>query len=335
MAMMKCIRFLCLTCALVAFGCSSSGSLGDGGDPDDGQSGTDQSGDRWQPPDTDLGDDFGLIVPPGTQACAFVMLNPSDLMATREQMARVTFKSGVLRLSRSQDSFTLDLVEKIEWGAAQNEVSPSSPGNVSRTINGTEQNGIFNYQFTQGVTRGASSYTFSLKVGFQVQDGAPLVQAVTLDEGGLSNREIELLGMGEGGILSLGSCRNDLFQCWVNEYEFSSGDTLKIEPCAFCPPDWMCKSSMGTIKRAEFVSGQLKRELSDYFQSVLTWAHHDWGGSVLIVFDTPVGQTHGLHLSSGGTTARDLSFEEVQYLDSDMKTADTQTVVRYDKDIQW
>jgi len=315
------------------WGCSGSGGNGDAG-PGDGQDGTDQTGDDHLPPDTDLGDDFGLIIPPGTRACAIVYVSESNWAGSCSKMARVSFRSGVFRLSRSDDSFDLDLFDKIEWGAGPHEVSPTLPGSVSRTLTGDEQNGIHQYLYTQRVTQADSSFSLTLRVSFEVENGSPVRQTLTVDEQSLSDQVVKLMGMCDDVDTGyLGSCLYTEYACRVHEYEFENGEVLKIEPCSYCPSGWICKSSNGGVKKAVFTNGQGSQTLDDYFQAVLSWRHHDWGGDVLVIFEEPQGQAHGLYL--GTSNYPDLSFEQVHYLDADLNAIETKSVVRHDKDVGW
>jgi hypothetical protein len=325
--MMK--KVLLILLMVLVGSCSSNGSsdagFGDGdGDGDgDGNGGT----------DVDVGDDFGLVIPVGTQACSQAVVSGSawDIDGEYRTKGRVTFAEGVFRLPREQASFELDWIEKVELGPDRTEPTPQGNGTFTRTIEGTADDGIYRYEYVQAYDLNGQSYTLTFRTAFVVTGGAAEKQVKTFDDAFISTAEdfatMDFTLTGEyqdGRVHVYTTCLHTLYRDVPYDVTVENGDTLHMDQ-KFRAGD-MCKICPAELVGAEFARGQERREVDDFFRLAYVAGQHNWFQKFIIMFDQPVGTAHGLLVDETSMTS---GAEQMQYLDADLNVIDTAAITSY------
>jgi hypothetical protein len=300
---------------------------------EDGASGGDVALPDLGQPDIDLGDDFGLLVASGVQACSHGTINTSDLSKTMEGKGRITFKPGFYRLFKDKAQFTLDMVKLLELGPQRTKGVPTGAGQVVRTINSS----AYTYTFTQLFDVGGTPVELKVPVTYQVQTGTPLDKIQTLDEASLSKREINASVAVKGSTavsIYFGPCSYSLYGCTIHEFELSGNDQLKMEVCSYCPTTWICKANYAGLPRARFESGSTVRDLTDHFNLSQSFRHHNWGSDSLIIFDTPVQKIHGIYIGTE-VYPNFTQYKQASYLDASFKEIETRQVIKHTSGGSW
>ena len=332
--MMK--KVLLLVLVLLVGSCSSNGSsdagIGDGDPGKDGAAdGGDGNGDGYG--DLDLGDDFGLVIPAGTRVCSQAVVSGSawDIFGEYATKGRVTFKEGVFRLPREEESFSLDWIEKVELGPDRTEPVPQGGGTFTRTIEGTADDGIYRYEYMQAYDFEGQSYTLTFKTAFVVSGGVAGTQVKTFDDAFISTAEdfatmdFSLAGEYQDGRTHVfTTCVHNLYRDVPYDITVENGDTLHMDQ-KFRTGD-MYKICPAELVGAEFVRGQERREVDDFFRLAYVAGQHNWFQKFIIMFDQPVGTAHGLLMDETGMTS---GAEQMQYLDADLNVIDTAAITSY------
>jgi hypothetical protein len=304
---------------------------GDAGAPDgtanDADAGTDQA-----PADLDLGRDFALLIPAGTQLCT-MFLTP-DVVAEHDYKARITPRPGYVRLPRDLTEFEDDWIEKLELAPDGQVATPQSAGRFYREIQGDEQDGIFSYRYQQSFATADRTYQLSVIAAFEVQSGEALRPVTELDEYVLSKGGDWYLYIGIQGEFpdqqfprEYMTCRYDLFEPGLMRLEVENGDLVELDLRLLeCPPDNVCSGQavMGEVVAASFVRDTTRREVDDFFHLGFTHKHHgNFDYSYLVLFDQPVDSIHGLWIPEPETSIAPI---EVKYLDGEMNVLDVKLV---------
>jgi hypothetical protein len=318
---------------------SGSGDAGDG--LTDGRDGSDDdgNGDGTGLPDEDLGDDFGLYIPPETWACALdpvAMMSSWDVdtrTAILNNKGRAMFHQGSFRLYRDRESFDVDLIDKMQIGADGAEAVREGPGTFTRTIRAAGDTETYTYAYEQNFRIGGEPFRFTLRFRFEIVSGVVAEPIRTLDEKELANLTFFIQGRLGSTNRTYSTCRYTHFDCSVQEFGFSDGATLKVEPCKFCPEGMICKAFLAGLKRAEIKLGGQMQYIDDYFHLAHAMRHHNWGCDYMVMFAEPIGSVFGLYL--GSAPYPDENFVEANYLDADLATINTISVVRHENLPGW
>ena len=304
---------------------------GDGGQ--DGSDGSGQDGADSQGGDHNLEDDFGILIADGLSACSQNYVRPLDLGEVLRAKARISFRPGLIRLSRDQTSIEVDLVEKLEMGQDAEVALAQDTGKFAHRVEGSDSDGYHFYEFSQTFLAGGKTYRLTFDVYFEVKGGQALEPLLVLDAAMLDNRsDYDLLvargpGLDEKHFTSCGLASG---KCQVFEMGMQGGDQLKLETCQYCPMGYICKESLAVIRRALFISGQEQRDLSDHFHLAQSMAHHDWGTSIIIALPNPLGSLCGLHLHASDEFYPDEdSFTELQYLDQNFALLEKKPISQF------
>jgi len=319
-------KVLLLMLMVLVGSCSSNGASDAGfgdGDGGDGNGGT----------DIDLGDDFGFLIPAGTQACSQAVVSGSawDIFGEYATKGRVTFKEGVFRLPREQGSFALDWIEKVELGPERTEPTPQEAGTFTRTIEGTADDGVYRYEYVQAYDLGGQSYTLTFKTSFVVSGGAAEKQVKTFDDAFISSAEdfatmdFDLAGeYQDERVHVFTTCVHSLYRDVPYDVTVENGDTLHMDQ-KFRTGD-MYKICPAEIVGAEFVRGQERREVDDFFRLAYVAGQHNWFQKFIITFDQPVGDAFGLLVDEDDMNS---GASQMQYLDADLNVIDSAAITGY------
>ncbi len=320
-------RVLLLLLMVLVGSCSSDGSsdggIGDGDGDGDGSGGT----------DIDLGDDFGLLIPAGTRACSQAVVSGSawDIFGEYATKGRVTFAEGLFRLPRDRDSVEVDWIEKVELGPDRSEPAPQAGGTFTRTIEGSVDDGIYRYEYVRVYDLDGQSYALTFKTAFVVSSGAAEKQVKTFDDAFISTAEdystMDFTLTGEyqdGRIHVFTTCVHSLYRDVPYDITVENGDTLHMDQ-KFRTGD-MYKICPAEVVGAEFVRGQERREVDDFFRLAYVAGQHNWFQKFIIMFDQPVDSVYGLLVDETSMTS---GAEQKQYLDADLNVIDTAAVTSY------
>ena len=332
--------FSALVIALLLGGCGSSNGSSDAGfgdgdpGPDRAEDGGDGIGDDvGGGAEIDLGDDFVLLIPVKTQACSQAVISGStwDIFGEYATKGRVTFAAGLFRLPREQASVELDWIEKVELGPEQTEPTPQGAGTFTRTIEGTADDGIYRYEYVQVYDLDGESYTLIFKTAFTVAGGVAAEPVKTFDEAFISTADMyttmDFMLTGEyqdGRVHGFTTCLHTLYRDVPYDVTVENGDQLHMDQ-KFRVGD-ICKICPAEIVGAEFVRGQERREVDDFFRLAYTASQHNWFQKFIIMFDQPVGAVHGLQVDEDDMTS---GASQMQYLDADLNVIDTAGITSY------
>jgi len=318
---------LCLCCLLSwAAGCDGGGGPAeDGGQDAAGEDGADGGGDGL------VAGAFVLQVPADTRLCALTMLTPADYAAALQTKVRVGLRAGEVRLPADQAEAEVELVETLEAGADGLAGIPTGPGLLSRTPAGALADGSYTLTFSQPFQAGLS--TLEVVGTFTVEVRSGSAPAVRLDDALLTDGQQGLQVTRIGGNQALAPCGLGPFTCTIHDLGLEGGDRLQFEACAFCPPDWICKSSLGGLRRAMFDRSRVHRDSQDYFLLAHTWQHHDWGQDVLVVLEPAVGALRAIAVATDPQEYE--SFTRATYLDEGFQALETRAVTSQTKRDAW
>jgi hypothetical protein len=332
------MKILTMLMMLFFVACSSSGEPRDAGDGDgdydhDYDHDYDGGDDGGGGADVDLGDDFGLSIPAGTQACSQAVASGSawDIDGEYLTKGRVTFSAGLFRLPRDQASFELDWIEKVELGPDKTEPTPVGAGVFTRTIEGTADDGIYWYEWAQAYDLGGQSYTLVFKTGFTVTGGVAAEQVKTFDDAFISTADMyspmDFMLTAEyqdRRTHAFTTCLHTLYRDVPYDVTVENGDTMHMDQ-KFRWGD-LCKICPAEIVGAEFDRGQDKRVVTDFFRLAHVAGQHNWNQKFIVMFDQPVGTAHGLLMDETSMTA---GTYQMQYLDAELNVIDTAAITSY------
>lgn len=192
---------------------------------------------------------FELEVPEGTEACAqFSILAPGkEPIELWENKARLLFAAGSHDLPTGQTTFSIELIQELRFGQAEEVLQPAGPGLVSveRRVERRGEGGDLN------------TFVFSLEQRFMLPDGRtvtvvirpgslrfqargemPVGDAVRLDTDLLGSRDTVIEIEEEGvPIAQLASCTGREYPLWSIEADLDNGDSVRLLE-RFLPPDF-------------------------------------------------------------------------------------------------
>jgi hypothetical protein len=322
---------LCLSCLLAsglvwAASCDGGGSTEDGGLDAIGEDGADGGGDEQ------VGGAFVLQAPEDTQLCAQTSLVPPDYAAALQSKVQVALQPGEVRLPVEQDEAEVELIASVEVGPDGQAVIPTGPGVLSRSPTGALVDGDYTLTFRQPLQAGLTALEVVGTFTVTVQNGQPAV--TRLDDALLtSGQQGFSVGRAEGS-QTLVPCGLGPFGCTIHDLTLEGGDRVQFEACAFCPRAWLCKSSLGGLRRAMFDRTRVHRDTQDYFLLAHTWLHHDWGQHVLVVLEPAVGTTRAVALATAAYPDQD-TFTTATYLDAAFQALETHAVTSQTRHDTW
>jgi len=306
---------------------STDASIDDRGDP------TDEDGTSAEN-NIPILNPFILIIPESVQACSIDWIDPNNLQAAFTNKSRLSFFSGQFSLPTDQEQFRLDLIEKVELGSAQTQATSQGPGKITRIFSGSEQEGLFRYVYTQEFLTNNKILGLNIGIRFPFQNRTPLQPSVTFDEHSLSEADFNFWADYENSRLFFSSCSYNAYKCSVYELEIAGGDLLKIETCSHCPSKWTCPQDWAAIRRLQFNSGSQQREVNDPFRLAHSVRAHNNGADFLAFFEESVGPIRGLYFSSE-SYQHPLTFVQIHYLNTPLKTIETRLVLSCELKTAW
>ncbi len=280
--------------------------------------------------DRDPGEDFGLLVPAGTQVCGDTWY--TDIFEVYRTRGRVTLKEGVFRLPRDQVSFQLELIEKLEFGPDRDILIPTGPGTFTRYIEGTEIDGSYRYEYLQVFDRGGERYEFVYNVQFKIEGGVAIEPLLVFDEEYISRFDGYHSFNMKGYFpfrQRFSTCIGSRFRGINHEVSLANGDLLQIEQRMQKLDDgyacmYHCQALM---VRAVFERGTELREVTDTFRLAYKDIQHNWIQEYLVVFDQPVDEIYGVYMAE--ERAAQQTAEVVYYLDVGLNVIDSVNVSSY------
>lgn len=310
-------------------GCAGGGGQDDAGldAADAGEDGADQGG----------GDEiatarFTVRVPRDLSLCALTQVDPRDYRAALEAKARLELATGAHHLDWSETSAAVEWSSHLAVGPNGEGSEATGEGRLERSPGGAVTDGVYQLTLRKPYRLGLVAFEAVGSLEVLVQDGA--APAVLLSETAIANTLQEFLVQTSPFPLPLAPCSLAHASCLVHNLTLAGGDLLKVEACAFCPEGWMCKASMGGLKRARFTRGRETRETTDYFHLAHTWLHHDWGQHVLVVLEPPLEGIRAVALTTDAYPNHD-KFANAIYLDTDFRELETRKVNEHTTAASW
>ena len=313
-------RLLLLLLIMLVGSCSSGGGNDAGiGDGDDAGGGD----------DADVGEHFTLAIPAGAEICSIG--GGGDVFKHFTHQVRAICKPGEVILPREMETFEADWIERVEVSPDGVVLAPKGPGEFTRSIQGTPDEGKYYYEFAQTWEAGGQDYELMAGAVFVVEGGIMQEPVITLDEETLSlGYKIGLSVVfpdQEWGGASCGCGFGSLRQWGVN-IDTANGDKVYVRlktVMSRCSPDMICAggSGEGEVVFARFERGQTVREVDEFFQTAFTAVHHLGGQSYVVVFEQPVDAIHGIAVirdPMGGEG------EDLSYLDADLNVIETSEI---------
>jgi hypothetical protein len=232
-------------------------------------------------------------------------------------------------MQKDMRSFEIDLIESVEVGSEALLGVPSSAGVVTVTPPSLPD-GDYSFMFEQEFTAGGAPFAFSVQVTYPCENSEPTVDVITLDDAGLCDRLFWMTASWGETPIWLGSCQYSLYNCRIVKFSLEGGGWLKVENCNYCPKDWICKSNMAGMRRAEFSSGAGSVYQGDYFGLVHSMRHHNWGDDSLARFDQALGGVQAVYIG-----ADNFSYSSATCLDGDLNVVETRSVTWVEYLNQW
>jgi hypothetical protein len=245
---------------------------------------------------------------------------------------RIRLRPGTVLLPRSEPAVEVDWVEAVELGPQKESAQSQGPGVFTRDIEGSEDDGIYRYEFRQSFQAGQDPFEVVFRTSFEVQGGAAVEPVLVLDQESLSvdpwnphvyPSRFTLEGIRDDGTPDLVqkycTCNPDRFRHAAVEAETAQGDTLSLE--LWCP-EWDHMRWSGScpcfLVSARFVRGGEQREVQEHFRLAYSaGGQHCWNVSFLVVFEDPVGEHHGLLIGYDAMAAA--GPDEIQFLGADLE----------------
>jgi hypothetical protein len=262
------------------------------------------------------------------------MFSTPDPFAELARKGRIYFRSGLVQLSRDQERFTADLIEKLELAPDGQQAVPAGNGTFARTIEGSSENAEHRYEFTQTFSHGQLTYDLSLTVSFAVENGVARSPIASLNDKATSyDFSKDGFAVYVGGKLSSEdhwtgymTCDYDGFLKRKVTVVAANGDRLEFSTRTLHPP---CAAGMGcaggidwgALVRTRFERGQTVREVDDFFHLIYTAVHHDGGQKYIAIFGQPLGEVHGVAVLSEDPTRGG-----VDYLDAQLNVIATEEI---------
>ncbi|MBN2497061.1 MAG: hypothetical protein JXR96_20885 [Deltaproteobacteria bacterium] len=301
-------------CLLAPFGCSQGGGAGDGGG-EDGQAGRD-GGDAAGGADVDLEGGFGILVPEGCQLCSMCG-RAGDALGEYLHKGRISLRPGLQRLPREQDSVEVEWIESLELGPSASVAAPVSAGRFERSLQGSAQDGVYRYTFTQGFDLDGAPVAVSFRTDFEVTSGRavePLrvldLDTLSVDAWNAGEARFEMRAVWQDPRSQLGevhqaysTCRYDLFSPVHVDVAIEGGDRLQLD--YRCPPSGAVIVILSTVcpcplVSAVFDAGGEQRRVEDHFRLVFSSTNHcNLDQSSLVVLDEPLGAVAAIRVPGG------------------------------------
>jgi hypothetical protein len=298
-----------------------AGDDASGGDPsdagaDDRDAGNgDDAGTGDDAGDLGIGDDYALVIPPGTQVCSDKRSTWDVYGAYRNRM-RITFIDGTVVLPKGQPTFERDWISSIEYTPDKTILQPSSAGIFTMTQNVDRDD----YEFVQTFTDGNKTYTLTYKVWFDTTD--PNDRVRVFDEAYLSpymawpQKTLDLAIDGdEFERWYFLTCTFDLYIPVIHRVQTADGAQLELEERWFPSSDHCILACPTGFLKATFNLGIHHRPVEDPFRLAFVDGQHNWFDRFIVAFDSPVTDIHALHFFPHDNNAPDM---KVDYLDADL-----------------
>ena len=270
----------------------------------------------------DLGQDYALVIPAGTQACSDKR-SLWDLFGGYQTRMRITFQAGVVSLPTDQPSFERDWIASVEFGPDRTLLTPLASGTFTRTSSPEK----VEYQFVQVFSDGALTYTLTYDVWFnpdllddrlrifdELYLSPPLSYPINTIELTVDREEYERW--------YFLTCLYNLYLPVLHRVQTADGAELELEERSFSSPDacvWACPTA---LLQAKFQLAPEQRLVQDPFRLAFVDGQHNWFDQFLVVFDDPVDDIHALHFFPTGNGA-------VDYLDAGLNVIRTSLVTSY------
>jgi hypothetical protein len=277
--------------------------------------------------DEDLGDDFALLAPAGTRLCT--IFGGPDPFYNLDSKGILYFKEGLWRLPRDQASFESDLVDRVELAPGV-DIQPTTPGVFTRTIQGTPDDGQYLYEYRRTYDHGGDPFELIIRATFQVTAGQAETPVLLIDDAEymaarFCNTTILAWGNSIPWSNAFQTCQFDvqeIFERWRIEVIVDNYDLLifhlrlSYKCCCFIGRDW------AEVVETSLVRGQDQRIVTDFYRQAFSAMHHIFGQNLLAMFDTPLGNVHGVLL-------RDADHDNpvLEYLDADFNVVLTPGII--------
>ena len=257
---------------------------------------------------------FALEIPEGTSVCSSLNLNsPSnDPRVSYESKSRVTLRSGTFELPTRFCAFSLDLVEQVVVGPAQELALPEGPGimQVEDRAGSRTNRTIYEFSYRQKFSlSGAGGERRSFELGifdlaFRADDTDPVKKTLALDESFLTFN-LSMVGFADNPDLSMTyrSCLNEGLPAWLIEYHLEDGGVVRLKE-RFLPPKDFATTGPASLEAANVQIGDSRQVVRSYWDLVYSSSRHNTGAKYWVLLDPPISvpgvnePVHGLQLDA-------------------------------------
>lgn len=309
----------------LALGILAAACGGNGGRPDGALDGIAE--------DADAGpvEGFRLVFEPGARACG-VFEDYRPWQKELELKGVVHFREGVVGLEEDRDSFEADLIDRVEFGPAQEVPPPKGAGVFTHEFRdwGDPQNGCHHYEFRQLFDLGDQDLEILLGVDFCLQDGVPSREEIRIGDD-FTSLIYQLSGVvGDGQDYPnqhqrYAPCAYRDLSLFVITAEVQGGDRARLHKRHEIP---MAGSGPCNIVYADVTVDGQQREMDDYFYLVYAAEHHNWNETCVVLLDPPVGDVSGILLQEHNLWEEPT---EMVYLGSDLMELRRRPLVSYEE----
>ena len=224
---------------------------------------------------------FELEISPGTVMCVPGFEGRiDDVPLFLEKRALLLLQSGTLRLPKELSEFDTDLVNRLQLGPQGSQAQVIGPGRIYHTVEQGDYYIDHKYEFEQNYQYQDRYIAVSIHIRASIypklqEEFVYLVNARIGDQTeAIYLSDCSVIG-GQPETLSFCS---DLGDGLVFTGEFARGGTP-----SFC---------LG--RKAVYSKGDQERETTDYFHLGCACSHHCDSQALLMWFDTPIDQAHGV-----------------------------------------
>jgi hypothetical protein len=284
--------------------------------------------------DEDLGDDFALHAPAGTRLCT--IFSGPDPFYNLDSKGILYFKEGLWRLPRDQASFESDLVDRVEISPGV-VIQPTGPGVFTRTIQGTPDDGQYVYEYRRPYDNGGYPFELIIRATFQVTAGqaespVQLIDDVAYLAAHFCNTTFLAWGNSDPWGNAFHTCQfalRDIFErrrvevTAGNEDQLTFHLRLSYKCCCMWGHDW------AEIVETRLVRGQDQRVQTGFYRQAFSAGHHFFRQNLLAMFDTPLGNVHGVLLRNADDTTG-TNPPVLEYLDAGFNVVETPAITSLD-----
>lgn len=293
-------------------------------------------------PEADLGNGFGVYVPPGTQLCSLAgprLTTAGEGQTELENNTRITMTPGLVLLPRTGTLAKLDWIDKVEKGPNRQNATKKEPGTFTRNF--FSDWAWFTYQ--QVLTVGGKPIEFELQLRFELQGNSTPTPMMILNGAAIYPLANDKVGASPSVWIAEGGNK------W--KQEFTTCDLTSLDPIHVdaqvsggitvefdfrCPElskiSWpmLHITCSCLVERVRYTTTSAERLSTDFFQ-LLNYSgdHCNITQATLAMFEQPLGDSHGLLVWGGASNSPSGNPTELTLIGASGQPIGTQTITKW------